>query len=199
MVRASVSKNHKQASLPLHPALVEALREFRPADATAGDLVFKGLVPRSKLFNAQLEAAKITKVDSQGRVVDFHSLRHTFCTNLHRAGVSQREAMELMRHGDPRLTAKTYTDASLLQLGSAVEKLTCPASQIASQILGAEGHSVATPVAKPASVNCDKTMQIKGNYHCMTRRVSSWRIFRNGARYRVRTCDPYRVKVMLYH
>ena len=22
---------------------------------------------------------------------------------------------------------------------------------------------------------------------------------RNGARYRVRTCDPYRVKVMLYH
>jgi integrase len=56
------------------------------------------LVPRSKLPNAHLEAAKITKVDAQGRVVDFHSLRHTFCTNLQRAGVSQREAMELMRH-----------------------------------------------------------------------------------------------------
>jgi hypothetical protein len=94
--------------------------------------------------------------------VDFHSLRHTFCTNLHRAGVSQREAMELMRHGDPRLTAKTYTDASLLQLGSAVEKLTCPALQIASQVLGAEGQSVTLPVAKPASVKVDKTIANKG-------------------------------------
>ena len=55
--------------------------------------------------------------------MDFHSLRHTFCTNLHRAGVPQREAMELMRHNDPRLTANTYADASLFSLRSAVEKL----------------------------------------------------------------------------
>jgi integrase len=161
-VRASVSKNHKQACLPLHPALVEALLQFRPANATASDLVFKRLVPRSKIFNAHLEAAKIAKVDAQKRVVDFHSLRHTFCTNLHRAGVSQREAMELMRHNDPRLTAKTYTDASLLQLGSAVEKLACPASQIASQISGAAGHSVTSPVAKNAGVKSDKTLANKG-------------------------------------
>ena len=153
-VRATVSKNHKPACLPLHPALVEALQQFRPAGAAAGDLVFKGLVPRSKLFNTHLKAAQIEKIDSQGRVVDFHSLRHTFCTNLHRAGVSQREAMELMRHNDPRLTAKTYTDASLLQLGSAVEKLSCPASQI----LGAEGRLVTPPVATSASVNGAKTI-----------------------------------------
>jgi len=35
-VRASVSKNHKLASLPLHPALVEELIRFRPADAALG-------------------------------------------------------------------------------------------------------------------------------------------------------------------
>jgi len=70
-----------------------------------------------------LQRAGIAKVDSQGRVVDFHSFRHTFCTNLHRAGVPQREAMELMRHNDPRLTANTYADASLFALRSAVEKL----------------------------------------------------------------------------
>jgi integrase len=138
-VRASVSKNHKQACLPLHPVLVAALKEFRPAGAASGDLAFKGVVPRSKIFNGHLKAAKITKVDTQGRVVDFHSLRHTFCTNLHRAGVPQREAMELMRHNDPRLTATTYTDTSLLSLQSAVQKIGFSPSLIASPFSGAEG------------------------------------------------------------
>jgi len=161
-VRASVSKNHKQACLPLHPALVVALKEFRPADATAGDLVFKGLVPRSKVFNRHLKAAKIAKVDTQGRVVDFHSLRHTFCTNLHRAGVSQREAMELMRHNDPRLTATTYTDTSLLALGSAVQKIVFLPSPIASLFLGAEGQSLTLPGNNSAKVNSTKTIENKG-------------------------------------
>jgi integrase len=138
-VRASVSKNHKLACLPLHSDLVAALLEYRPANAQAGDLVFKGCVPRSELFNEHLKAANITKTDTKSRVVDFHSLRHTLCTNLHRAGVSQREAMELMRHNDPRLTANTYTDASLLSLRSAIQKLAVSPSQIASQILGAGG------------------------------------------------------------
>ena len=123
LVRASISKNHKQACLPLYPALAVELSRFRPANAVAGDLVFAGTVPRSEVFNVLLKKAGVAKVDSQGRVVDFHSLRHTFCTNLHRAGVPQREAMELMRHNDPRLTANTYADASLFSLRSAVEKL----------------------------------------------------------------------------
>jgi len=123
LVRASISKNHKQACLPLHPQLLAALSRSRPANATAGDLVLPGMVPRSEAFNLLLGKADIAKVDSQGRLVDFHSLRHTFCTNLHRAGVPQREAMELMRHNDPRLTANTYADASLFSLRSAVEKL----------------------------------------------------------------------------
>jgi hypothetical protein len=86
------------------------------------------LVPRSDLFNEHLKAAKIAKKDARGRVVDFHSFRHTFCTNLHRAGVPLREAMELMRHGDARLTMSIYADASLFALCPAVEKLpwNCP-------------------------------------------------------------------------
>ena len=161
-VRASVSKNHRQACLPLHPELAAALLQFRPANASAGELAFKGLVPRSKLFNRHLKAANIAKIDSQGRVVDFHSLRHTFCTNLHRAGVSQREAMELMRHNDPRLTAITYTDTSLLSLQSAVQKLGFPASQIASQKLGADGQSLSLPVNDSVKANSGETIENKG-------------------------------------
>ena len=128
-VRASVSKNHKLACLPLHPDLVAELLQYRPVDAKAADLVFEGLMPRSRVFKDDLAAAGITKTDSQGRVVDFHSLRHTFCTNLHRTGVPQREAMELMRHNDPRLTANTYADASLFSLRAAVAKLSFPATK----------------------------------------------------------------------
>jgi hypothetical protein len=123
LVRASISKNHKQACLPLHPVLLTELSRFRTANAVASDFAFAGIVPRSEKFNVLLKKAHIEKEDSQGRFVDFHSLRHTFCTNLHRAGVPQREAMELMRHNDPRLTANTYADASLFALRSAVEKL----------------------------------------------------------------------------
>ncbi|MGB7769958.1 MAG: site-specific integrase [Verrucomicrobiia bacterium] len=123
LVRASISKNHKQACLPLHPVLLAKLAGFRHVDAADGDLVFPDMLPRPDVFSALLKKAGITKTDSQGRVVDFHSLRHTFCTNLHRAGVPQREAMELMRHNDPRLTANTYADASLFSLREAVAKL----------------------------------------------------------------------------
>ena len=99
------------------------------------------LLPRSEAFKAMLDKAGIAKLDSQGRVVDFHSLRHTFCTNLHKAGVPQREAMELMRHNDPRLTASTYADASLFALRSAVEKLSWSGdAQRDAQRNGFEGH-----------------------------------------------------------
>ncbi len=142
-VRSSISKNHKTAYLPLHPDLVRQLAVLKPAGATNGDLVFKGLVPRSKRFNAHLKAAGIPKKDTQGHVADFHSLRHTFCTRLHCSGASQREAQELMRHSDPRLTASTYTDTKLLGLRAAVAKLSIvnSASQGASQKLGATGLS----------------------------------------------------------
>ena len=96
-------------------------------------------------------------------MADFHSLRHTFCTILHRAGVPQREAMELMRHNDPRLTANTYADASLFSLRAAVEKLPFPSpiddkkrdAQRDAQSLGAGGLLLALPVTtgKGSAIN----------------------------------------------
>ncbi len=147
-VRASVSKNHKQARLPLHSSLLRPLADLRPAGAKDGDPVFAGLMPRSRMFNQHLAAAGIPKLDSEGRIVDFHSLRHTYGTNLFLKGATVREAMELMRHNDARLTTKIYTDTSLLALAGAVEKLHVGPSQGASQKLGATGVNGSSPVAK---------------------------------------------------
>src|SRR5262249_44495790 len=54
---------------------------------------------------------------------DFHALRHSFVAMLDKAGVSVKEAMQLARHSDPRLTLAVYGKARLHDLAGAVEKL----------------------------------------------------------------------------
>ena len=161
-VRASVSKNHKLACLPLHPVLLAALTRFRPANESPGDLVFGKMVPRSDVFIEHLKAAGIAKKDSQGRVVDFHSFRHTFCTYLHRAGVPMREAMELMRHSEARLTMSIYADSSLFALRPAVEKLPWNYlqhdAQIDAQSLGPDGLLPSLPVTGVEGAASGKTI-----------------------------------------
>ncbi len=50
-------------------------------------------------------------------------IRVTYNTWLGNAGTAFRVQMELMRHTDPRLTAKTYTDSHMLETAAAVEGL----------------------------------------------------------------------------
>jgi integrase len=140
-VRASISKNHKQAMLPLHTDLVKALGRMRTAETLPMDVLFRGLIPRMTVFRKDLEAAGIAYVDTKGEYADFHSLRKTFGTMLTLAGVPQRVVMELMRHSDMRLTAKTYTDAGMLPVDATITKLPSlngavnPAPQLAPQSL----------------------------------------------------------------
>ncbi len=47
--------------------------------------------------------------DEKGKFADFHGLRHTFITNLGRAGVSIKTAQTLARHSDVKLTLGIYT------------------------------------------------------------------------------------------
>lgn len=74
--------------------------------------------------------------DENGYRADFHSLRHTFCTRLQNTDVSERCAMELMRHSDRNLTNRVYTDSRLLPLDEAILKLSGfgkPVTQIHTQ------------------------------------------------------------------
>ncbi len=116
--RASTTKNGKAAVIFLRDDLVSALRRL---PARTDGLLFR--VPKIETFYNDLRAAGIDRTDSKGRILDFHSIRHTLATNLGRAGVSIRTAMEVMRHSDARLTTKTYTDASQLPTIDAIESL----------------------------------------------------------------------------
>ena len=112
-VRASTTKNGKSADMRLHPELASALRDFKGSWVLDDELVFKR-IPRIERFRRDLIKAGIPFQDTFGRKAVFHSLRHTFGTNLARGGVASRVAMTLMRHSDRRLTDKVYTDENLL-------------------------------------------------------------------------------------
>src|ERR1700722_13463143 len=140
-VRASTTKNHKQATIAVHPDLLPELRDLLSKLPARESRVFADLLPTMDTFRADLKAAGIEFVDAQGRRADFHALRHTLATNLMLAGTSPRIAMEIMRHSDIKLTTKTYTDAGLLPLAETVINLPSltkssePDSQIDSQRL----------------------------------------------------------------
>ena len=110
-VDAAYSKHRRQDTLALRPALAAALRGFLAAklpDAPA----FRMPTDRKKasaMFQADLEAAGIAGRDVAGLVVDFHSLRHTFITNLANAGVHPKTAQTLARHCSITLTMDRYS------------------------------------------------------------------------------------------
>jgi integrase len=146
--RASTTKNHQQAVIALHPELLAALRLHVASLPAGGSRIFAGVMPTMKRFKADLKAAGIEFVNATGHRADFHSLRHTLATNLARAGTAPRVPMEIMRHSDMRLTAKTYTDAGLLPVADAVLKLPflgkreAAGTQIGTQDLFREGHDL---------------------------------------------------------
>jgi integrase len=121
--RATTTKNGKQASLPLHPQAVDALRTLKRKQAASGHQAVFPHLPRIKAYRRDLESAGIPYVDERGHVFDFHALRKTFGTLLATNGVAPREAMELMRHSDLKLTTKIYTDAGHLPLRDSVLRI----------------------------------------------------------------------------
>ena len=120
-LRAKATKARRADFVPLRAELAELLTLTRGV-AIDGDNVF-ARVPRATEHRRWLAAAGIPYTDAEGRRADLHALRHTYGTLLSKAGVSPREAMELMRHTDLRQAMKVYTDPRLFNLSAAVERL----------------------------------------------------------------------------
>jgi len=178
-IRASTTKNGKSADMRLHPELAAALRDFKGSGVLDDESVFKR-VPRIERFRRDLIKAGIPLQDMLGRKAVFHSLRHTFGTNLARGGVASRVAMTLMRHSDRRLTDKVYTDENLLGTWAAfdalpnyAERASQGASQGASQRLFAKGQNESTPVTTNGGVKTNKTISIIDESIILTLPVTS--------------------------
>jgi len=133
---AGYTKNGEEAVLPLRSEVAAMVREWL-ADKPAGERLWPGewagqrhgaemirVDPASpRLRRAGLTAADIDYEDDEGRVADFHALRHTFISNLARAGVHPRNAQALARHSTIDLTMNVYTHVAMGDLHDDVESL----------------------------------------------------------------------------
>jgi len=87
-----LTKNNKEASLPIKPATTEILKElFSGKLPLAQAFKMPCLSGMAKMFRADIEAAGI-EIESQRGILDFHSLRHTFGTMLAASGIHPKTA-----------------------------------------------------------------------------------------------------------
>lgn len=124
LLPARHDKARRVVRQPLPASIVPLLRDYL-RDRQSSSTVWPGTWPQdgAEMMKADLERAGIPYV-VQGPdgplYADMHSLRHYFCAQLDRPGVTLKEAMELARHSDPRLTAKIYGRPQLERLSAAV-------------------------------------------------------------------------------
>lgn len=120
-LRAAATKSKRADAVVLHPQVAEALRRWRVDDFRATDRVLVQ-VPTMKVLKADLKLAGIPFETETGRV-DLHSMRKSVATYLATHGVTPRVAQAHMRHKDPRLTAGTYTDETVLPVAAEINAL----------------------------------------------------------------------------
>ena len=87
---------------------------------------YKCSVPSSQQRRRRKRSDFLEYEDEHNRFADFHSNRHTFITNLERAGVSPRTAQTLARHSDIRPTMGIYTHIELGDQAAAIGALPGP-------------------------------------------------------------------------
>ena len=124
-VQAGHSKRRRTDVIPLSQDLADRIRQWMDGRDTASDRPLFDIDIRrtADMMKADLKRAEIPYIDQHGRYADFHSLRHTFVSNLGKAGVSPKMAQSLARHSDVNLTMNVYSHLELQEQAEAVKHL----------------------------------------------------------------------------
>ncbi len=133
-VRGQIGDTKTTASakpVPLDPAVVETLKDWKkvtlypnresfvfPSVRAKGEIpVWPDIVLRNVIRPAARRAG-IT-----GKVVGWHTFRHSLGTNLRSLGVDVKTSQELLRHANSRITLDLYTQAVSTDKRMAVGKV----------------------------------------------------------------------------
>ncbi len=122
-ILAKDAKNGQDDTLALRPRLVAALKIHMELLSPTSQVFRLWNGKGAAMIQVDLKAAGIPYKDENGRVGDFHALRHTYGTLLNKAGVPLVTAQRLMRHSDPKLTANIYTHVLIQAKAEAMAKL----------------------------------------------------------------------------
>src|ERR1035437_2228502 len=126
-VTKAVVRNHfgrcktpaSRKPVPLHQSVLDALSVWRAESLfqADGDFLFPSIrlngthplfpdMVMNKIIRPALAEAEIV-----GKVIGWHSFRHSLATNLRSMGVDVKVAQELLRHANSRTTLDLYTRA----------------------------------------------------------------------------------------
>ena len=123
-VEAAYSKRRRTDTLPLRVDIADALRGWlhgRLGKVWPGTWKERA----AKMIRADLKAAEIP-FNVNGKVFDFHALRHQFISSLAKAGVHPKTAQELARHSTIVLTMDHYSHLDTPDLVAGLNMLPAP-------------------------------------------------------------------------
>ncbi len=124
-VRAAYSKRRRDDTLPLKASTAQMLARWRdesgPVDREHP--VFAMPEKTARMIRADLTDAEIEYRGADGRVCDFHALRHSFVSALARGGVHPKVAQQLARHSTITLTMDRYSHTVVGELAGALDAL----------------------------------------------------------------------------
>jgi integrase len=119
--RAEVVKGRRREAVPVLPEAVPLVRRLCEGKGPCGRLL-GAKPPTRKVFRSLLKKAGVAEADAEGRHVDRHALRYTFCRMLGRRLPIQTVKV-LMRHKDIRMTCNLYMALGLEDVGEELLKL----------------------------------------------------------------------------
>jgi integrase len=170
VVEAAYSKHRRRDEVPLHADLVHELRVWlsEKTDGTLWPGNWAKHTAAVDLIKRDLESARAAWIaeamtddererrtasdfllyrDREGRVADFHALRHTFVTNLVNAGVAPKDAKELARHSTITFTMDHYAHVGVRDTAAALSKLRLPTHTNARESSSGAATGAATGAA----------------------------------------------------
>ena len=130
------------------------------------------------------------------RRMRFHDLRHGTATLLLRAGVDPHRVQRILRHTDIRVTLGTYGHLQVEDLRDAVNRITPRTRALALNSQAFEPKSVAN-LASRGEFSVQAAKPTPQHAALDLENFREIRELQSG-RSRVRTCDPCRVKAVLY-
>jgi len=121
------TKNKQPVTQPLPSETAEALHGFL-AGKPAGGSLWPGTWAEdaADMFSRDLADCGLPYVidGPDGPLyADFHALRHSFVALLEQTGATLKQAMQLARHSDPKLTMARYGRARLNDLGATLDRM----------------------------------------------------------------------------
>jgi integrase len=124
VVEAAHTKNGEPASIPIRADVGVMVRAYL-RDVGRDDQLFRR--PKNGMYSMLVDLRRAgIRYCVNGEYADFHTLRHTFVSNLFESGATPKEAQTLARHQDPRLTLGRYAHSGPAAQRAAVERLPAP-------------------------------------------------------------------------